>query len=98
MPVSMEFLRGVLGLFGIGCAYMTGRSVIAVRKGWQKISRLYAWLIRTVLCLAAMAFRFPLDFVDMLMWALALVAFSAAMWTTSREKPQEDLTRTIFPE
>jgi len=94
----MEFLRGVLGLFGIGCAYMTGRSVIAVRKGWQKISRLYAWLIRTVLCLAAMAFRFPLDFVDMLMWALALVAFSAAMWTTSREKPQEDLTRTIFPE
>ena len=94
----MEFLRGVLGLLGIACAYMTGRSAIAVRKGWQKISRLYAWVIRTVLCLGAMAFRFPLDFVDMLMWALALVAFSAAMWTTSREKPQEDLTRTIFPE
>jgi hypothetical protein len=94
----MEFLRGVLGLLGIACAYMTGRSVIAVRKGWQKISRLYAWVIRTVLCLGAMAFRHPLDFVDILVWALALVALSAALWSTSRQKPQEDLTRTIFPE
>ena len=94
----MEFLRGVLGLLSIGCAYMTGRSVIAVRKGWQKISRLYGWIIRSVLCLFAMAFRFPIDFVDILVWALALAAFSAALWNTSRQKPEEDLTRTIFPE
>lgn len=94
----MEFLRGVLGLLGIACAYMTGRSAAAVRKGWQKPSRLYGWIIRTVLCLGAMAFRFPLDFVDMLVCALAAVAFSAALWSTSREKPQEDLTRTIFPD
>ena len=98
MPVSMEFLRGVLGLLGIACAYMTGRSVIAVRKGWEKISRLYAWIIRAVLCLAAIAFRFPLDFIDILVWAMALVAFTAAVWTTSRQKPREDLTHTIFPE
>ena len=98
MPVSMEFLRGVLGLLGIGCAYMTGRSAVAVRKGWQKPGRLYGWIIRAVLCLAAMAFRFPLDFVDILVWALAAVAFSAALWNTSREKPEEDLTSTIFPE
>jgi hypothetical protein len=98
MPVSMEFLRGVLGLFGVASAYMTGRSAVAVRKGWQKISRLYGWIIRSVLCLLAMAFRFPLDFVDILVWALALVAFTAAFWSTSRQKPQEDLTRTIFPE
>ncbi|HEX3742878.1 MAG TPA: hypothetical protein VHW09_03075 [Bryobacteraceae bacterium] len=94
----MEFLRGVLGLLGIGCAYMTGRAFIAVRKGWQKTSRLYAWIIRSLLCLVAVAFRFPLDFVDMMVWALALVAFSSAMWSTSREKPHEDLTSTIFPE
>jgi hypothetical protein len=98
MPVSMEFLRGVLGLFGVACAYMAGRSAVAVRKGWQKISRLYGWIIRAVLCLLAMAFRFPLDFVDILVWVLALVAFTIAFWSTSREKPQEDLTRTIFPE
>jgi len=94
----MEFLRGVLGLLGIACAYMTGRSFAAVRKGWQKISRVYGWILRTVLCLAAMAFRFPVDFVDFLVWALAAVAFTAAAWTTSHQKPREDLTRTIFPE
>jgi hypothetical protein len=98
MPVSMEFLRGVLGILGIGCAYMTGRSFAAVRKGWQKLPRLYGWIIRTILCLLAMAFRFPLDFVDMLVFALAAVAFAFAAWSTSRERPHEDLTRTIFPE
>jgi hypothetical protein len=98
MPVSMEFLRGVLGLAGIACGYMSGLSAVAVRKGWQKISRLYGWIIRTVLCLLAVAFRFPLDFVDILVWALAVVAFTAAFWSTTRQKPQEDLTRTIFPE
>jgi hypothetical protein len=94
----MEFLRGVLGLFGVACAYMTGRSVAAVRKGWQKLPRLYGWIIRTVLCLGAVAFRYSLDMVDILVWALALVAFAAALWATSREKPREDLTSTIFPE
>jgi hypothetical protein len=94
----MEFLRGVLGLFGIACAYMTGRSAIAIRKGWEKPGRLYSWIIRTVLCLGAMAFRFPLDFADMAAWSLAAVAFGAALWNTSRVKKEEDLTSTIFPE
>jgi len=94
----MEFLRGVLGLLGVACAGMTGRTAAAIRKGWQKPTRLYAWVIRTVLCLAAVAFRYSLDIVDILVWALAAVAFTFAFWSTSREKPQEDLTRTIFPD
>ena len=94
----MDFLRGVLGLLGIACAYMAGRSAAAVRKGWHKPSRLYGWIIRTVLCLADVSFRYPLDSVDILVWVLAAVAFTFALWNTSREKPQEDLTRTIFPE
>ena len=57
MPVSIEFLRGVLGIIALGCAYMAGRSLVAVRKGWQKRSRLYGWVIRTVACLVAVAFR-----------------------------------------
>ena len=79
MNVPMEFLRGVLGLLGLACAYMTGRTFAAVRKGWHKPSRLYGWIIRTVLCLGA-------------------VAFSLALWGTSREKEPEDLTHTIFPD
>jgi hypothetical protein len=96
MPVSLEFLRGALGLIGIGCAYMTGRAVITVRRGWHKPSRLYAWSLRTALCVAAIAFRNPLDFTDVAVWALAVVAFSAALWRASREKPPEDLAHTIF--
>jgi len=98
MDVPIEFLRGVLGLLGMACAYMAGRASAAVRRGWQKPSRLYGWIIRTVLCLSAVAFRHWLDIVDVIIWALAAVAFSAAFWDTSREKKQEDLTQTIFPD
>jgi hypothetical protein len=94
----MEFLRGVLGLLGVACAYMAGRTAAAVRKGWHKPSRLYGWIIRTVLCMSAVAFRYPLDMVDAIVWVLAAVAFSAAFWDTSRERKQEDLTHTIFPD
>jgi hypothetical protein len=98
MNVSMEFLRGVLGLLGVACAGMTGHTIAAVRKGWQKPTRLYAWIIRTVLCLAAVAFRHSLDLVVILVWTLAAVAFTFAFWGASREKKEEDLTRTIFPD
>ena len=98
MNVPIEFLRGVLGLLGLACAYMTGRTAAAVRKGWHKPSRLYGWIIRTVLCLSAVAFRYSLDVVDILVWALAAVAFCLALWGTSREKEPEDLTQTIFPD
>lgn len=94
----MEFLRGVLGLLGVACAYMAGRTLAAVRKGWLKPSRLYGWIIRTVLCLSAVAFRYSLDIVDILIWALSAVSFTFALWSTSREKPREDLTDTIFPD
>ena len=94
----MEFLRGVLGLIGIACAYMTGRSAAAVRKGWQKLSRLYGWIIRTVLCLGAIALRHPVDIADIVVWSLAVVAIGVAWWEGSREKKQEDLTEVIFPD
>ncbi len=97
MAVPIEFLRGVLGVICIGCAYMTGRTFGAVRKGWSKPSKLYAWIIRTTVCLVAVAFRHPLDIVDIVIWALAAAAFSAALWDVSREKKTEDLTHTIFP-
>jgi hypothetical protein len=98
MRVPIEFLRGVLGFLGIACAYMTGRTAAAVRKGWHKPSRLYGWIIRTALCLTAVAFRHPLDTADIVIWSLMAVAFSAALWDTSREKKQEDLNHTIFPD
>ncbi|HLK69245.1 MAG TPA: hypothetical protein VKU19_37695 [Bryobacteraceae bacterium] len=98
MPESMEFLRGVLGVIGLGCAYMAGRSLVSVRKGWQKISKLYGWVIRTLVCLIGMAFRHSIDNIDMAIWALAVLAFGLGVWNTAHQKPPEDLSREIFPE
>jgi hypothetical protein len=96
MTVPTEFLRGVIGLIGIGCAYLAGRSLVAVRKGWQKQSRLVGWLVRLLLCLVAVSIRHPLDFAVIAVVVLAAVAFGAAVWNTSQQKPPEDLTPTIF--
>ena len=97
MPVSFEFLRGTLGIIGLGCAYMVGRSLVAVRKGWQKLSQLYGWLIRAFLCLSAIVFRHSVDNIAIAVWCLAVVAFGIAYWQTSRQKPPEDLSQQIFP-
>ena len=98
MAVPIEFLRGLLGFLGMSAAFMTGRSAVAVRKGWQKPSRLYGWAIRTLVCVVAVAFRNRVDTVDLIVWALAAVAFAGGMWSVARQKPPEDLTRHIFPD
>jgi hypothetical protein len=97
MPASFEFLRGVLGILGLGCAYMAGRALAAVRRGWQKSSRVYAWIIRATLCLSAIVFRCPVDGIAMTLWGLAIVAFAIAYWQTLHQKPREDLSQDIFP-
>jgi len=94
----MEFLRGVLGLIGIGCAYMLGRSVAAYRKGWQKKSRIYGWTVRAAACMVAVTIRHPLDAADIAVWTCSAAAFLLAFRLTSRERKEEDLTDTIFPD
>lgn len=94
----MEFLRGVLGLIGVGCAYMLGRSVAGFRKGWIKRSKMYGWAIRTAACLVAMALRHPVDLTDIIVWVLAAAVFGLGYRNTSRERKGEDLTSTIFPD
>ena len=74
MAVPMEFLRGLLGLLGVGAAFMAGRAAVAVRQGRQKPSKLYGWAIRTVVCVAAIAFRNPVDTIDLTVWGLAAAA------------------------
>jgi hypothetical protein len=95
--VPNEFLRGFLGLLALACAYMTGRTLVALRKGQLKVSRLYGWVIRTVLCLLALSFRHPVDGVSLTIWALVLLAFGGGFWQASHQRPPEDLTNEIFP-
>jgi len=98
MPASLEFLRGVLGVLCVMFAHMAGRSGAAVHKGQQKVSRLYAWLVRTLLCAIGVWMRRPLDAIDVAIWALSLAAFALGWWAASRVKQEENLTGQIFPQ
>ena len=98
MPVSLEFLRGIIGVIGIGCAYMTGRAFVLYRKGIQKQFRFFGWVFRTVLCVGAVGLRHSVDAAAIVTWTLAGLAFALALWQYMRQKPdEEDLARTMFP-
>ena len=96
MPI--EFLRGILGIIGIGCAWMLAQSFVAVRKGRGKLYLFYAWVIRTGLCLGALAFRHSVDTAALVIWTLGALAFAGGVWEASRERKVEDLSRTMFPQ
>ena len=98
MPVSFEFLRGAVGMIGLGCAFMTGRTLASVRRGWTKPTRVTPWLLRDFVCLAALAIRHPVDRLAIAIWALAALACGFAYRVTTHRKPPEDLTRQIFPD
>ena len=92
-----ELLRGLLGLIGIGSALMAGRTMAAVRQGLLKPGRHYAWMVRAVVCLAALAFRHSLDALMIAAWALSVAAFTGGWWQASHRHAPEDLSREIVP-
>ena len=98
MPVSLEFMRGILGFIGIGCAFMMGRSIVAVRRGWQKQSTLVGWAVRVILCVAAVFFRHSIDSPDIAVGVLVIAACAFGAYQTASQKKEEDLTKEIFPE
>jgi len=93
-----DFLRGVLGVFAVGCAYMAGRTLVVFRQGRVKISALYSWILRMTVCLGAVAFRHELDLIDFVLWGMSAAAFALGFWGASHQKPPEDLTDQIFPQ
>jgi hypothetical protein len=97
MPASIELLRIVLGLIGIGCACMAARPVVRARKGLQKQSYATGWIVRSGLCLAGTMFRHPVDAIDIAVWLLMAAAAAAAWWAASHSKPPEDPATRIFP-
>ena len=98
MPVSLEFLRGVLGVLAVIFAHLAGRSGAKVRKGKQKLSGFYGWLIRAAACVIAVSIRHQLGVLDVAVWVLCAMAFGLGWWDASRSRPEEDLTHQIFPE
>ena len=95
-PIAL--LRGLLGLIGLGSAFMAGRTMAAVRKGVVSATSHYAWMVRAVVCLAALSFRHSPDAVLMGVWALAAAAFAGGWWQAAHQKPPEDLSQNIVPD
>lgn len=98
MPYSLDFLRGVLGILCVFFGHLAGRSGAAVKKGRQKLSRFYGWVIRTAACGIVVSIRFRLDAVDITVWVLTIAAFALGWWLGMKERAPEDLTHQIFPE
>jgi hypothetical protein len=63
-----------------------------VRKGWQRFPKLYAWLIRAFVCLAAIVLRHPVDGMAITVWCLSLAAFAllAVSGVYAQEKAHDD--------
>jgi hypothetical protein len=98
MFVSFEFLRGVLGVLGVIFAHLAGRSGAKVRKGKQKMTGFYGWVLRAAACVIVVSIRHELGPLDLAVWVLCAAAFAAGWWDASRARPEEDLTHQIFPE
>jgi len=76
---------------------MAGRTLAAVRNRTVKAGRHYAWVIRAIVCLSAIAFRHPADLLFIAAWVIAAGAFSAGLWLALHQKPPEDLSHDIVP-
>jgi hypothetical protein len=97
MPVSLEFLRGLLGGLSIFFAHFFGRTVVKVSKGKERKRALYTWAIRFIVTVGAICYR-SVDRLAVVILVLNAIAFGLGWWDEWRPKREEDLTRTIFPE
>jgi hypothetical protein len=96
--VSLEFLRGVLGVLAVFFSHLAGRSGARVRKGKQRLTSFYAWLLRTALCVVGASIKHPLEAMDIIVWVLSAAAFTLGWWDASRVRPEEDLAKDMFSE
>ena len=97
MPVSIEFLRGVLGLLGILFAHFLGRTIVKVQKGRARKRALYTWALRFILSVVAVCYL-AVDRLAIIVLVLDGFAFAIGWWDEWRPKHEEDLTRTMFPD
>jgi len=97
MPVSLEFLRGLLGGLSIFFAHFFGRTVVKVSKGRERRRALYTWALRLILTVGAICYR-SVDGLAIIVLILDILAFGVGWWDEWRPKREEDLTSKMFPD
>lgn len=97
MPVSLEFLRGLLGGLSLFFAHFLGRTIGKLSKGRTARRTLFTWALRFALTLGAVCYR-AVDKLAIIVMVLDVVAFAIGWWDEWRPKREEDLTHTIFPD
>jgi Flp pilus assembly protein TadB len=96
MPVSLEFLRGLVGGLSIFFAHFLGRSIARVSKGREGKRPLYTWAFRYALAVAAVCYH-GVDRLAIIVFVLGVLLLVIGWWDERRSKREEDLTRTMFP-
>jgi len=95
MPIPVDFLRVLLGLFCLFFAHFLGRSIVRMRRG-QSARGFYRWLIRTAIAAGAILWQRGLDNIAIAAYTLAAASLVVGVWDEQWPKKQEDLTREIF--
>jgi hypothetical protein len=98
MPIPLDFLRGVVGLFCLFFAHFLGRSIVRLRRGQQRPRHLYGWLIRMLIAAGAILWQRGLDTIAIVIYTLSAVSLALGIFDEQRLKRHEDLTRQIFGE
>jgi len=98
MPVSILFIRCLLGLFCIAFAHILGRSAYRKFKLNARGAQFTRWALRTAVTGLGALWHGPLDGVSLSIVGLAIAAAAAGFYRERRPpKQEEDLTKVLFP-
>ncbi len=98
MPASYIVLRCLMAAMCVFFAYYLGNSLSARRDGRATKARVMRWGLRVTVTALGMAWG-SLDVLTLLALALAALAAGYGYYAGQRpRKPEEDLSKVLFPE
>src|SRR5260370_7150060 len=97
MPVSLEFLRGLVGAISVFFAHFLGRSVALTVKGQGRKRPLFTWTLRYALSIGAVCYH-GVDRLAIGVLAADPLLFALGCWDECPPHRHGDLTPPPFPD